>query len=234
MPFDPGDAARQHHDLDGPWGALRHVPAPGQGLDPLPGDRLGRERVEVDAAGDHPQPVVSDAVALADVGGDVLRHRDHPVASRHDAVVAVLEKTRAAAIDAVEGGDERDAAALRGIAAAPGGGARMRMDQLHALLLRKALQPADVGPDHQRVLGVHRQLDGCDAEVAKLALAAPAARGHDRRPAMRDQVAREVDRVALGAALAEPRQDLQDTRPRSGLVPVRRPPRSCRSSWRCC
>ena len=38
---------------------------------------------------------------------------------------------------------------------------------------------------------------------------------------MRDQVAREVDRVALGAALAEPRQDLQDTRPRSGLVPVR-------------
>src|SRR5919109_3791519 len=94
----------------------------------------------------------------------------------------------------------------------------MCMDQLHALLLRQALQAADIGPDHEWILGMERQPEGGDAELAGLDLAASAARRHDGRPAMLDQMVRQIEGVPLRAAIAQRRQDLEDTRSCSTLA----------------
>jgi hypothetical protein len=195
------DHAHGRHDHPGP-GA--HAPALGQGFDSLAADRLGVELADVDAAPDHAQPLLRHAVILPDVLGDVFGHGDDPIASGHDRAVMAPENTAAAAVDAVDRGDERHLATPCGIIRAPRRRPRAGVHQADLAVADQALQATNVGVDLQRIPGVHGQLKAARAAGAEFGLAAAAARGDQGAPAAFDEIARQIGRAALHAALIDP------------------------------
>ena len=70
LAFPAGQAGgEQHHAL-----VRRHIPGLAQGLDPLRGDRTGREDGKVRAAMDHPDPLARLRIERADQIARVMRN----------------------------------------------------------------------------------------------------------------------------------------------------------------
>ena len=171
---------------------------------------LGRiEALEIDAARHDRDALPRHAVAVVDQLGDLLAHRNHAVAARHDAVVQVLEDVLVAKA-LVPAGQERNAAQPRGEIGAPGrrsGRARGSTSHLCSRASRfsaAALRSMTIG----LLLAMSSGTNSPPAAVMS-ATSRPGCDADDGAMAGRGEDAHQPDRADIGGADIECRHDDQ-------------------------
>ena len=126
----------QQHDR----GPVGQPPIQCQPRHPMTRDRAWIEHRGVNAAWNDPDPRGVSAMLPVDQVSDEAAGHDHPLAVRHDRVVAALER-QVLVVGAVIRGDEMRAGAPAGQARGPGRRARPGVDDCRALCTDKSLQP---------------------------------------------------------------------------------------------
>ena len=136
MAFARGKPRRQQHDAI----MRRDAPRRAQPLDAAPVDGGGREGAQIRAARDDHNPLRAFRMQFSNALGGEFRNGDHRVARRHDGVVALLDRRRAA-IGAVIGRDQLCAGLSRRVIGDPGGRARARMHDVDAFVADDSRKP---------------------------------------------------------------------------------------------
>ena len=189
----------------------------GQFYQTLGADLVRVENLEINAPGNHRDPVTGHRIIAADMIGDEITDGDDFIARRHDRIILIFNRGRPAGIGAVEGGDIRQAQLAGGRPGTPGRRARAGMDQMRPGAFRQFLQSVHIAPESPQILTGQRQGHVLGADPLQF-ITQPAAFGRDNGlpPGIHDR-ARNIHRPAFDPAHIQGRQNLQDhRRPRQG------------------
>ena len=161
---------------------------------------LGRiEARNVDAGRHHRDALPRRAVAVDDQLRDLLAHRHHAVAARHDAIVRVLEDVLVAEA-LVPTGEERNAARPRGEKSAPGRRTAERMDRVAFMLARDGVERNGAAQHAQRIVAGEIERHEFTARRRHVGDQPSGLRSHDGAVARLLEDAHQPERADIGRA----------------------------------